>query len=156
MVTIATYGTLITRGWYRGKKNARPVIVRCFRRFYRKSSGFPVIVRDRNSSLWVLAFDADRDELSSMDMHELGYFTRERIVVEEKSGEKTDAWIYIPKPEFLLRYNVKTKEDLDDNFLDEIRASKAAIDFPELMQRIPRKKYCEFKSQLPPSLDGGN
>jgi hypothetical protein len=79
--------------------------------------------------------------LSVMDMMEgtPHIFTRERYAVKDGSGNDVRGWIYIPSPVALLRYNVKTKEDLNDNFIEEIKRSSIVFAFPMLAERIPRK-----------------
>ena len=132
-VSVIGYGTFITLGYWKDKKNVEPCLVRNYSRVFPRNYWFPVVFPS-NDSFWALKFDVTHEELNQLDNYEgvhLGIFKRIQIKVELKIGKKINAFLYIPT-ENLITSQMLTKElDTSDRWKEHIKT------FPEIVQLFP-------------------
>jgi len=131
MIRFFTYGTLRRRGRLEALAGSRPTgPKRAHLRGYRKVNtpfGYPVVLRDENSSVWgyVWEFDEAEIDLAYVDRYEglfedPPYYFRvtETVLVE---GEELEAYVYVGNPDrfegvTLLGATEKAPEDPDASF----------------------------------------
>jgi serine protease inhibitor len=137
LVSVIGYGTFISRGIWRTKKNVEVCIVKDYIRIYPEGHWYPFILPLKGSSLYALKFDVTKEELRNFDFYEgvsENYFKREIIEVYCKNNEKIQAYIYLPTDQLITKYKISIDLDEKDRWKEEIKKDPEIIEkFPELI-----------------------
>jgi len=135
-VSVIGYGTFITRGHWKDKKNVEVCKVPNFIRIYPEGNWFPFVLPLENSSFWALKFDVNEEHLKQLDYYEglhTGLFERYEIEIILKNDNKSKALIYVPTQETVISFNLSPELDLNDRWKEEIKKnSEMILKFPEL------------------------
>lgn len=136
-ISVIGYGTFITRGHWKDKKNVELCKVPHFIRIFPKGNWFPYVLYLENSSFWALKFDVNEEQLKELDYYEgihTGLFERHETEIILKNNKKLKAFIYVPTKETINSLNLKPQIDLKDRWKEEIKRNPEVImEFPELV-----------------------
>ncbi len=137
LVSVIGYGTFISRGIWRTKRNVKVCVVKGYIRIYPEGYWYPFVLPSEGSSFYALKFDVTKEELRQLDFYEgvsENYFRREIIEVYHKSNEKIQAYIYLPTDQLIIKYNLSVDLDEMDRWREEIKKDPEIIEkFPELI-----------------------
>jgi gamma-glutamylcyclotransferase (GGCT)/AIG2-like uncharacterized protein YtfP len=137
LVSVIGYGTFISRGIWRTKKNVEVCVVKDYVRIYPEGYWYPFILPSEGSSFYALKFEVTKEELGQLDLYEgvsEDYFRREIIEVYLKNNEKVQAYIYLPTDQLIIKYNLSVNLDEMDRWREEIKKDPEIIEkFPELI-----------------------
>ncbi|MFX1494659.1 MAG: gamma-glutamylcyclotransferase family protein [Promethearchaeota archaeon] len=137
LVSVIGYGTFISRGIWRTKKNVEVCLVKDYIRIYPEGYWYPFILPSKGSSLFALKFDVTKEELKDLDFIEgvsENYFKREVIEVYRKNNEKIQAYIYLPTDQLITKNKLSVILDDKDRWKEEIKKDSEIIEkFPELI-----------------------
>ena len=135
-ISVIGYGTFITRGHWKNKKNVELCKVINFIRIFPKGNWFPFVLPLENSSFWALKFDVNEEQLKDLDYYEgihTGLFERHETEIILKNNKKAKAFIYVPTKNTINSLNLSHKLDLNDRWKEEIKkVPKVIMKFPEL------------------------
>jgi len=134
LVSVIGYGTFISRGIWRTKKNLEVCIVKDYVRIYPKGHWYPFILPSGGSSFYALKFDVTKEELRNLDFYEgisENHFKREIIEVYRKNNEKIQAYIYLPTDQLITKYKISVNLDEKDRWKEEIKK------YPEIIEKFP-------------------
>ncbi len=138
LYSVVAYGTFITKGYWKDKKNVEICKVSGFKRILPEGNWFPYVIPNKNSFFWALKFDVTNEELQTLDFYEgtsMGLYKRTQIEVILKDGVKKKAFIYIPTEKTIKKKNLTLKIDIMDNWKKEIRKNPEIVEkFPELVE----------------------
>lgn len=133
-ISVIGYGTFITRGYWKNKKNVEVCLIPNFVRILPKNNWFPYILASNNSSFWALKFDVNENELKELDHYEgvdMGLFKRSKIEVMLKNKTLSEAFIYLPTKSTIDSQNLNFKMDMHDKWKEKIKQ------FPEIVAKFP-------------------
>ncbi|MFW9945231.1 MAG: gamma-glutamylcyclotransferase family protein [Candidatus Odinarchaeota archaeon] len=137
LVSVIGYGTFISRGIWRTKKNVEICLVKDYIRIYPEGYWYPFILPSEGSSFFALKFDVKKEELKDLDFIEgvsENYFKREVIEVYRKNNEKIQAYIYLPTDQLITKNKLSVSLDDKDRWKEEIKNDSEIIEkFPELI-----------------------
>lgn len=137
LVSVIGYGTFISRGIWRTKKNVEICLVKDYIRIYPEGYWYPFILPSEGSSFFALKFDVTKEELKDLDFIEgvsENYFKREVIEVYRKNNEKIQAYIYLPTDQLITKNKLSVSLDDKDRWKEEIKNDSEIIEkFPELI-----------------------
>ncbi|MFX0026630.1 MAG: gamma-glutamylcyclotransferase family protein [Candidatus Hermodarchaeota archaeon] len=137
LVSVIGYGTFISCGIWRTKKNVEICEVKDYIRIFPKGHWYPFILPSEGSSFYALKFDITKEELRELDFFEgvsENYFKREIIEVYRKNNEKIQAFIYLPTDQLITKHKLSVSLDDKDKWKEEIKKDSEIIEkFPELI-----------------------
>lgn len=137
LYSIVGYGTFITRGYWKDKKNVEVCNVKNYTRIFPKGCWYPYIIEAKSSSFWALKFDVDEEQLTKLDIYEgvnLNLFKRLEIEVALKNKTIIKAFIYIPTEETIKLHNISIIQDKNDRWKEEIKKLPEILElYPELI-----------------------
>lgn len=135
--SVVGYGTFITHGYWKDKRNVEVCLIKDFIRIFPKGNWFPYILHYKKSSFWALKFDVSKEELNELDRYEgvhAGLFKRIEIVVNLKKNRNLNAFIYIPTDKTIKTLNLNPNIDKTDRWKEEIKKVPEVVKkFPELI-----------------------
>ena len=134
LISIVGYGTFITRGIWKDKRNVEVCLVQDFVRILPQESWFPYALPLKNAYFRALKFDVFESDLEYLDEYEglhSGLFRRVKIEVTVKNEQKKEAHMYIPTDKTIKKYNLTPNIDKKDKWKDEIKK------FPEVVKNFP-------------------
>ncbi|MFX1443185.1 MAG: gamma-glutamylcyclotransferase family protein [Promethearchaeota archaeon] len=136
-ISVIGYGTFITQGHWKDKKNVEVCKVPNFIRIYPKGNWYPFVLPLENSSFWALKFDVNEEQLKQLDYYEgvhTGLFERYKTKIILKNHNYSEAFIYVPTQKTITSLNLSPQIDLNDRWKEKIkRNSEIMLNFPELM-----------------------
>lgn len=137
-IPIIGYGTFITHGFWKDKRNVEVCVVKNFIRiFIPKRNWFPYALPLKNSFFKALKFEVNKQELEELDIYEgvkSGLFKRVEIEVVLKHNKQIEAFIYIPTNNTIISQGLSPKLDRFDSWKKEIEKSVETLKkFPELL-----------------------
>ena len=137
LYTIIGYGTFITRGHWKDKKNVVVCLVEGYARVFPKGNWYPYVIKAENSSFWALKFDVDENQLENLDYYEgvpSNLYERVEIEVLLRENTKSIAYIYVPTKDTIKTQNISIEQDKTDRWKEEIKKHPEIIEkFPELV-----------------------
>ncbi|MFX0019634.1 MAG: gamma-glutamylcyclotransferase family protein [Promethearchaeota archaeon] len=137
LVSVIGYGTFISRGIWRTKRNVEVCLIEGYIRIYPEGFWYPCVLPSERSSFYALKFDVTKEELRYLDFYEgvsENYFKREIIEVYLKNNEKVQAYIYLPTDQLITKYKLSVNLDEKDRWKEEIKKDSEIIEkFPELI-----------------------
>lgn len=134
LVSVIGYGTFITRGIWKDKKNVEVCIIKDYIRIFPKGNWFPYVLPCKGALVYALKFDVTEEELRNLDIYEgipENYFKREKIEVYNKYNKPFKAFIYLPTKIMIKEYNLSVDMDKNDNWKKEIKK------YPEVLNKFP-------------------
>ncbi|HEY0090502.1 MAG TPA: gamma-glutamylcyclotransferase family protein [Candidatus Lokiarchaeia archaeon] len=134
LISIVGYGTFITRGIWKDKRNVKVCLVKDFVRILPLESWFPYALPLKNAYFNALKFDVLKSDLEKLDEYEglpSGLFRRVKIEVTIKNEQKKEAYIYVPTDKTIKKYNLNPNIDKSDKWKEEIKK------FPEIVKIFP-------------------
>jgi hypothetical protein len=137
-IPIIGYGTFITRGFWKGKRNVAVCVVKDYIRIYiPEKTWFPYALPLKNSFFKALKFDVTHQELEELDIYEgvkSGLFKRVKTQVILKNNKQIEAFIYIPTKNTIISEGLSSELDEFDCWKKEIEKSvETLLQFPELL-----------------------
>ena len=137
-IPIIGYGTFITHGFWKDKRNVEVCVVKDFIRiFIPKRNWFPYALSLKNSSFKALKFEVTKRELEELDIYEgvkSGLFKRVKTEVFLKNDKQIEAFIYIPTNNTINSQGLSPDLDKSDSWKKEIEKSSETLkNFPELL-----------------------
>ena len=132
--SVVGYGTFITRGYWKDKKNVEVCLVEDYIRIFPKNNWFPYVLPLKNSSFNALIFKVNNQELEALDRYEgvnSGLFKRITTDIILKDHKKIEAFIYIPTNETIISQGLSPVLDKQDLWKKEIEK------FPEVVTKFP-------------------
>ena len=137
-ITIIGYGTFITRGFWKDKRNVEVCVVKDFIRIYiPERNWFPYALPLKDSFFKALKFEVTNQELVELDVYEgvkSGLFKRVKTKVVLINNEYTEAYIYIPTNNTIISEGLSPELDKSDSWKKEIEKSVETLKkFPELL-----------------------
>jgi gamma-glutamylcyclotransferase (GGCT)/AIG2-like uncharacterized protein YtfP len=135
--SIVGYGTFITRGLWKDKKNVEVCLVPDFIRIFPEGHWFPFGLPFKGKSFWALKFEVNDQELKQLDYYEgvdSGLFKRIDTEIILKNNTKSSALIYIPTEKTIDTLHLTPELDSEDRWKNEIRKNSEVVKkFPELL-----------------------
>ncbi|TFF90560.1 MAG: gamma-glutamylcyclotransferase [Promethearchaeota archaeon] len=134
LISVVGYGTFITRGHWKDKKNVEVCKVIGYRRIFPKGNWFPYIIPSKGDSFWALKFDVNAQQLKHLDYYEgvqAGLYKRVKTKIQLKNGETSEAYVYVPTQQTIESQNLSLEIDKTDRWKEEIKQH------PEVIQRFP-------------------
>lgn len=128
------YGTFITRGYWKDKKNVEVCLVKDYIRIFPPRNWFPYALPCKSSSFYALKFDVNQEQLIQLDFYEgvtEDYFERKIVKIALKSKKEIRALLYTPTKSTILSQKLTPDIDRNDNWKEEIKK------FPEIIKRFP-------------------
>ena len=137
-IPIIGYGTFITHGFWKDKKNVEVCVVKNFIRiFIPERNWFPYALPLKNSYFKALKFEVTKRELEELDIYEgvnSGLFKRLKTEVVLKNDKQIEAFIYIPTTNTIISQRLTSELDIFDSWKKEIEKSPEVLKkFPELL-----------------------
>lgn len=137
-ISIVGYGTFITHGFWKDKRNVEVCIVKDFIRiFIPERNWFPYALSLKNSFFKALKFEVTKQELEELDIYEgvkSGLFKRIKTEVVLKNNKQIEAFIYIPTKNTIISQGLCPEIDESDSWKKEIEKSNEVLKrFPELL-----------------------
>ena len=136
-ISVIGYGTFITQGYWKNKKNVEVCLVNNFIRIFPKNSWFPFVLPLKKSSFWALKFEVTEGQLKELDYYEgieSGLFERSETEIVLKNTKTIKAIIYIPSKKTIESLKLKYEMDPNDKWKEEIRKDpELVMKFPELV-----------------------
>lgn len=136
-ISVVGYGTFITHGYWKDKKNVEVCLLNHFIRIYPKNSWFPFILPLKTSSFWALKFEVNEVELNGLDNYEgvkSELFERVEREIFLKNNKQIKAFIYIPTAKTINSLKLNIQMDLNDRWKEEIKKiPEVVMNFPELI-----------------------
>ena len=134
LISVVGYGTFITKGHWKDKKDVEVCLVRNFIRVFPKGNWFPYTLKSPNSSFWALKFSVNEKQLKDLDYYEgvsSELFKREETEIKLKDGQEITAYIYIPTEKIIKSQELTAEMDKNDSWKEEIKK------FPEIVEKFP-------------------
>lgn len=135
--SVIGYGTFITHGNWKNKKNVEVCKVSNFIRIFPQGNWYPFVLPLENSSFWALKFDVNEEQLEDLDFYEgvqSGLYERYETEIILKNNKKSKAFIYVPTEETIISLNLKPDIDISDRWKEEIKKYPEVVKiFPELL-----------------------
>lgn len=137
-IPIIGYGTFITHGFWKDKKNVEVCVVKNFIRiFIPERNWFPYALPLKNSYFKALKFEVTKRELEVLDIYEgvnSGLFKRVKTEVVLKNNKQIEAFIYVPTINTIISQRLTSELDRFDSWKKEIEKSPEILkSFPELL-----------------------
>ncbi len=137
-ISIIGYGTFITHGFWKNKKNVEVCVVKNFIRiFIPERNWFPYALPLKNSYFKALKFEVTKRELEELDIYEgvnSGLFKRVKTEVDLKNDKQIEAFIYVPTTNTIISQRLTSELDRFDSWKKEIEKSPEVLKkFPELL-----------------------
>lgn len=137
-ISIIGYGTFITHGFWKDKRNVEVCVVKNFIRiFIPERNWFPYALPLKNSFFKALKFEVTKRELEELDIYEgvnSGLFKRLKTEVVLKNDKQVEAFIYIPTINTIISQRLTSELDRFDSWKKEIENSPEVLKkFPELL-----------------------
>ena len=137
-IPIIGYGTFITHGFWKDKRNVEVCVVKNFIRiFIPERNWFPYALPLKNSFFKALKFEVTKQELKELDIYEgvnSGLFKRLKTEVVLKNDKQIEAFIYIPTTNTIISQRLTSELDRFDSWKKEIEKSPEVLKkFPELL-----------------------
>jgi len=137
-ISIIGYGTFITHGFWKDKRNVEVCVVKNFIRiFIPERNWFPYALPLKNSFFKALKFEVTKRELEELDIYEgvnSGLFKRLKTEVVLKNDKQVEAFIYIPTTNTIISQRLTSELDRFDSWKKEIEKSPEVLKkFPELL-----------------------
>ncbi len=137
-IPIIGYGTFITQGFWKDKKNVEVCVVKNFIRiFIPERNWFPYALPLKNSYFKALKFEVTKRELEVLDIYEgvnSGLFKRVKTKVVLKNNKQIEAFIYVPTINTIISQRLTSELDRFDSWKKEIEKSPEILKiFPELL-----------------------
>ncbi len=137
-IPIIGYGTFITHGFWKEKRNVEVCVVKNFIRiFIPERNWFPYALPLKNSFFKALKFEVTKRELEELDIYEgvnSGLFKRLKTEVVLKNDKQIEAFIYIPTTNTIISQKLTSELDRFDSWRKEIENSPEVLKkFPELL-----------------------
>ena len=137
-IPIIGYGTFITRGFWKDKRNVEVCVVKNFIRiFIPERNWFPYALPLKNSYFKALKFEVTPQELEELDIYEgvkSGLFKRVKTDVILDNNKHIEAFIYIPTNNTIISQGLSPALDKTDSWKKEIKKSVETLNnFPELL-----------------------
>jgi len=137
-ISIIGYGTFITHGFWKDKRNVEVCVVKNFIRiFIPERNWFPYALPLKNSFFKALKFEVTKRELEELDIYEgvnSGLFKRLKTEVVLKNDKQVEAFIYIPTTNTIISQRLTSELDRFDSWKKEIENSPEVLKkFPELL-----------------------
>ena len=137
-IPIIGYGTFITHGFWKDKRNVEVCVVKNFIRiFIPERNWFPYALPLKNSFFKALKFEVTKRELEELDIYEgvnSGLFKRLKTEVVLKNDKQIEAFIYIPTTNTIISQKLTSELDRFDSWKKEIENSPEVLKkFPELL-----------------------
>lgn len=134
LVSVIGYGTFITRGIWKDKKNVEVCFIKDYIRIFPRRSWFPYVLPCRGGSFYALKFDVTKQELKNLDKYEgvyENYFKLEEVEGYKKDNQLFKAYIYLPTEDTIKELKLSVELDKNDNWKEEIKK------FPEVLNKFP-------------------
>jgi len=112
LYSVVGYGTFITRGYWKSKKNVEICLVRDYIRIFPPGNWFPYVLPCKLSSFFALKFDVNKEELGKIDFY-------------------ISAFIYVPSESTIKSQKLTPEIDKNDCWKEEIKK------FPKLVSMFP-------------------
>lgn len=137
-IPIIGYGTFITHGFWKDKRNVEVCVVKNFIRiFIPERNWFPYALSLEDSFFKALKFEVTKRELEELDIYEgvkSGLFKRVKTEVLLKNDKQIEAFIYIPTNNTINSQGLSPDLDKSDSWKKEIEKSSETLkNFPELL-----------------------
>ena len=137
-ISIIGYGTFITHGFWKDKRNVEVCVVKNFIRiFIPERNWFPYALPLKNSFFKALKFEVTKRELEELDIYEgvnSALFKRLKTEVVLKNDKQVEAFIYIPTTNTIISQRLTSELDRFDSWKKEIEKSPEVLNkFPELL-----------------------
>ena len=137
-IPIIGYGTFITHGFWKDKRNVEVCVVKNFIRiFIPERNWFPYALPLKNSFFKALKFEVTKQELEELDIYEgvnSGLFKRVKTEVDLKNDKQIEAFIYVPTTNTIILQRLTSELDRFDSWKKEIEKSPEVLKkFPELL-----------------------
>ena len=138
LIPIIGYGTFITRGFWKDKRNVEVCIVKNYIRIYiPEKNWFPYALPLKNSFFKALKFEVNKQELEELDIYEgvnSGLFKRVKTKVILPNNKQIEAFIYIPTNNTIISQRLSPDQDKFDSWKKKIKKSFETLKkFPELL-----------------------
>ncbi|MHA1688673.1 MAG: gamma-glutamylcyclotransferase family protein [Promethearchaeota archaeon] len=137
LISVIGYGTFLTKGLWKNKKNVEPCLVKDHVRILPEGKWYPFVLEKKGESFWALKFSVSKEELKQLDYYEgvdAGLYKRVLITVTLKNGKKTSAYIYVPTETTIKRCGLDPSIDKQDRWKEELKKNPELIkEFPELI-----------------------
>ena len=134
LISVVGYGTFITKGLWKDKKNVVACIVEDFIRIFPRGNWFPYVLPLKKSSFWALKFDVDTQDLKSLDYYEgvsSNLYKRVETRIRFKDSSEIIAFIYVPTDDTIQSMKLTTDMDPEDRWKEEI------IKYPGIIKKFP-------------------
>ena len=134
LISVIGYGTFITRGHWKDKKNVEVCLVKNYRRIFPKENWFPYVLYLEGASFWALKFSVNEEQLKELDYYEgvsAGLFERIQTDIVLKDKKRSKAFIYIPTEKTIKSQNLILELDKKDRWTEEIKK------YPEIVKKYP-------------------
>jgi len=137
-IPIIGYGTFITHGFWKDKRNVEVCVVKNFIRiFIPERNWFPYALPLKNSIFKALKFEVTKRELEALDVYEgvnSGLFKRLKTELVLKNDKQIEAFIYVPTTNTIISQRLTSELDRFDSWKKEIEKSPEVLKkFPELL-----------------------
>ena len=137
-IPIIGYGTFITHGFWKDKRNVEVCVVKNFIRiFIPERNWFPYALPLKNSFFKALKFEVTKRELEELDIYEgvnSGLFKRVKTEVVLKNDKQIEAFIYVPTTNTIISQRLTSELDRFDSWKKELEKSSEVLkNFPELL-----------------------
>ena len=137
-IPIIGYGTFITHGFWKDKRNVEVCVVKNFIRiFIPERNWFPYVLPLKNSFFKALKFEVTKQKLEELDIYEgvnSGLFKRVKTEVDLKNDKQIEAFIYVPTTNTIISQRLTSELDRFDSWKKEIEKSPEVLKkFPELL-----------------------
>ncbi|MHA1804187.1 MAG: gamma-glutamylcyclotransferase family protein [Promethearchaeota archaeon] len=137
LVSVVGYGTFLTKGLWKNKKNVEPCLVKDHVRILPEGNWYPFVLEKKGASFWALKFSISKEELKQLDYYEgvdAGLYKRVLITVILKNGKKASAYIYVPTEKTIKTWGLDPLIDPHDQWKEELKKNPELIkEFPELI-----------------------
>jgi hypothetical protein len=134
LYSVVGYGTFITRGYWKSKKNVEICLVRDYIRIFPPGNWFPYVLPCKLSSFFALKFDVNKEELGKIDFYEgiiEKHFERKIVKILLKNKNIISAFIYVPSESTIKSQKLTPEIDKNDCWKEEIKK------FPKLVSMFP-------------------
>lgn len=134
LYSVVGYGTFITQGYWKDKKNVEVCLVKDYIRIFPSGNWFPYALPCKSSSFYALKFDVHQEELTQLDFYEgvaESYFERKIVNIFLMNKKVIRAFLYLPTKSTILSQNLTPDIDKNDFWKEEIKK------FPEIIKMFP-------------------
>lgn len=139
LISIVGYGTFLTKGYWKGKKNVEPCLVRDYIRILPEGYWYPFALYKKGASFWALKFDITVIELDTLDIYEgvaEKLYDRILINVELEENRIISAYLYVPSQNTIQNSKLTTDLDEQDRWREKLLLNSELISqFPILFRK---------------------